>query len=213
MDKTDPVVHFEMPYQNARRLMDFYTRAFGWKMQKTGEDFGFYVLATTTEVDENQMHKRTGAINGGFNPHKPGDPPEYPSVVIAVDDIKESATKVNAAGGNTIGEPMDIPGIGLYLPFTDSEGNKLSMLQPTTDTVTPKLREFFNAYEKAFSELDLAKQYPLFAEQFVSAGPQGIIAQTREQFAQMGDKVAEQYKNSRTNPGKDALHFRDTHFP
>ncbi len=29
----DPVVHFEMPYENSERLVKFYTQVFGWQMQ------------------------------------------------------------------------------------------------------------------------------------------------------------------------------------
>jgi predicted enzyme related to lactoylglutathione lyase len=50
--------------------------------------------------------------------------------VIAVDDIKRSSEKVAAAGGKVLGEPMEIPGVGRYVSFVDSEGNRVSMLQP-----------------------------------------------------------------------------------
>ncbi len=68
MAKMDPVVHFEMPYENAERLMQFYTQAFGWQMQQAGKEFGDYVLASTTETDDKGMIKKPGAINGGFFP-------------------------------------------------------------------------------------------------------------------------------------------------
>ena len=55
---------------------------------------------------------------------------QYPSVVIAVDNIKEAMKKVADAGGKVLGEPMEIPGIGQYVSFTDTEGNRVSMLQP-----------------------------------------------------------------------------------
>jgi len=29
-----------------------------------------------------------------------------------------------------LGEPMEIPGIGQYVSFTDTEGNRVSVLQP-----------------------------------------------------------------------------------
>jgi len=29
-----------------------------------------------------------------------------------------------------LGEPMEIPGVGLYLSFRDTEGNRVAMLQP-----------------------------------------------------------------------------------
>ena len=129
MGKMDPVVHFEMPYENSERLVKFYTEAFGWRMQKFGKEMGDYVTATTTEIDENNMIKRPGAINGGFSP-KNLDSALYPSVVIAVDDIKEAMKRVGDAGGKVLGDPVEIPGIGKYVSFNDTEGNRLSLLQP-----------------------------------------------------------------------------------
>ncbi len=131
MSIKNPVVHFEMPYENKDRMADFYTNAFGWKMQKFGEDMGNYVTAQTTEIDENNMVKIPGTINGGFFPKKPDWPDQYPSVVIAVDDIQSSINKVNNAGGKVLGEPMEIPGVGKYVSFTDTEGNRVSLLQPS----------------------------------------------------------------------------------
>ena len=125
----DSVVHFEMPYDNRRRMAEFYEIAFGWQTRMLGEDMDNYVLATTTETDENGP-KNPGAINGGFYPKKPDWPSQYPSIVISVRDIEDSIKKVTAAGGKVLGEPMEIPGVGHYVSFTDTEGNRVSMLQP-----------------------------------------------------------------------------------
>lgn len=125
----DPVVHFEMPADDRNRIADFYKTAFGWQAQMLGPDMGNYVVVTTTDSDDNGP-KRPGAINGGFFPRKPDWPAQHPSVVIAVDDIEASMKKVNAAGGKVLGEPMDIPGVGRYVAFFDTEGNRVSMLQP-----------------------------------------------------------------------------------
>jgi predicted enzyme related to lactoylglutathione lyase len=81
----NPVVHFEMPTENRNRTASFYSKVFGWKTQMLGEDMGNYVLATTTEPDENGRPKQTGAINGGFFQKTESMPAQYPSVVIAVD--------------------------------------------------------------------------------------------------------------------------------
>jgi predicted enzyme related to lactoylglutathione lyase len=129
-NKMNPVVHFEMPYEDRERLVKFYTQAFGWQMRKLGEDMGNYVTAATTETDESRMVKRPGAINGGFFPKKPDWPAQHPSIVIAVDNIKDAMKKVETAGGKVLGEPMEIPGIGQYVSFTDTEGNRVSMLEP-----------------------------------------------------------------------------------
>ena len=47
----DPVVHFEMPYDDRDRMARFYQAAFGWELQKLGEDMGNYVVATTAKAD------------------------------------------------------------------------------------------------------------------------------------------------------------------
>ncbi len=124
------VVHFEMPYDDANRMAKFYQSAFGWKTQELGEEMGHYVLATTAESDEQGSPVETGRINGGFYPKKSDYPAQYPSVVIAVDNIGEAIRNVNKAGGEVLGEPMEIPGVGQYVAFTDTEGNRVSMLQP-----------------------------------------------------------------------------------
>ena len=123
------VVHFEMPYDNPERIAKFYETAFGWKTRMLGADMDNYVLATTTETDE-EGPKNPGAINGGFFPKKPDWPAQYPSIVIAVEDIKDSIKQVIDAGGEVLGEPVEIPDVGQYVSFYDTEGNRVSMLQP-----------------------------------------------------------------------------------
>jgi uncharacterized protein len=125
----NPVVHFEMPYDDRARMAKFYETAFGWQTQTLGEEMGHYVLATTVETGESGP-TRPGAINGGFFPRKPDWPAQHPSVVIAVDDVGASIEKVRHAGGNVLGEPMEILGVGKYVSFIDPEGNRVSMLQP-----------------------------------------------------------------------------------
>jgi uncharacterized protein len=126
----NPVVHFEMPAKDRKRMADFYTQVFGWRTQMLGPDLGNYVVVTTTEPDENGRPKKPGSINGGFFQKSSDKPDQYPSVVIAVDDIKEHMKKTREAGGELLGEPMEIPGIGLYVSIRDTEGNRVAMLQP-----------------------------------------------------------------------------------
>ena len=37
---------------------------------------------------------------------------------------------IEKAGGKVLGEPMEIPGVGWYVSFLDTEGNRVSLLQP-----------------------------------------------------------------------------------
>lgn len=129
MTKMSPVVHFEMPAEDRKRMAGFYSRAFGWRTEMLGAEMGDYVVVTTTETDESGP-KRPGAINGGFYTKSPDMPAQYPSVVIAVDDIVSSMHDITKAGGKVLGEPMEIPGVGRYVSFLDTEGNRVSILQP-----------------------------------------------------------------------------------
>ncbi len=44
--------------------------------------------------------------------------------------FRRRCKKVAEAGGKVLGDPVDIPGVGTYVSFTDTEGNRVSMLQP-----------------------------------------------------------------------------------
>ena len=137
MSKMNPVVHFEMPAENKERMVNFYSNVFGWQTQKLGPEMGEYIIVTTSEVGEDNFPKQRGTINGGFY-QKTDDPvSNHPTVVIAVDDIRESMKKVKETGGkvlggdpNKTGEPGNIPGVGLYCAIIDTEGNRVGMLQP-----------------------------------------------------------------------------------
>ena len=130
MSEMNSVVHFEMPAEDRKRMSEFYTKVFGWKAQQLGPEMGNYVVVQTAETDDKGMIKKPGAINGGFY-QKTEDPiSNYPSVVIGVGDIIDSMDKIKKAGGKIPGEPMNIPGIGTYVSFIDTEGNRCSILQP-----------------------------------------------------------------------------------
>ena len=128
--KMNPVVHFEMPAVDRKRMAAFYTKTFGWKAEQMGPEMGDYVVVKTTESGEDGRPIMPGAINGGFFQKTDDKSMQSAVVVIAVEDISEHIKKVQKAGGKVLGELMDIPGVGLYVPFLDTEGNRACMLQP-----------------------------------------------------------------------------------
>ena len=137
MAKMDPVVHFEMPAKDKKRTAEFYSNVFGWEMNQTGPEMGNYLLAATTETDkEKMMPKNPGAINGGFFEYQDKEGFNIPHLVISVDNLEDSMKKVETAGGKILGGSKgpgtidDIPGVGRYVSFEDSEGNHVGMLQP-----------------------------------------------------------------------------------
>lgn len=124
-----PVVHFEIPYKDGKRIAKFYKTVFGWKTKNLGKAAGDYILVITAEEDAKPGFP-AGAINGGLYPVKPKWPAQYPSIVIGVDNIHSVIKKINKYGGKVLGEPMEIPDFGMYVSFLDTEGNRNSIIQP-----------------------------------------------------------------------------------
>jgi len=135
----NPVVHFEVGYFDRERIKRFYSETFGWQMQQMGPEMGNYVIAQTTETDEQGMVKTPGAINGGFYQKIENPLSHAPSIVISVANIRKAMQDVEAHGGKVLGamdekggtsmEPMMIPGVGLWISCQDTENNRFSILQ------------------------------------------------------------------------------------
>ncbi len=126
----NPVIHFELPAKDRERSAKFYEKAFNWKMIRTGEEMGNYIMVQTGDTDEKGMIKKPGMINGGIYEPTKDMGPQHPSVVLNVHDIDAHMKIIKDAGGKILGEPMDIPGVGRFVAFEDTEGNRLSILQP-----------------------------------------------------------------------------------
>lgn len=126
----NPVVHFEMPAEDRKRMADFYGNVFEWQSEMLGPEMNEYVLVTTTEPGEDGRPRSPGAINGGFYLRSEESPVKHPSLVISVEDIRGSMEKVSAAGGTVLGEPQEIPGVGQFVYFRDTENNVVGMLEP-----------------------------------------------------------------------------------
>jgi hypothetical protein len=119
----DKVSHFEIPADNVDRAKKFYEEVFGWRISSYPEmDYNFVY---TVDVDENQMPKESGAINGGL--YKRSDAGEPASIVITVSSIDESIKKVESAGGQVLVPKQDVGDMGVYARVKDSEGNVVGL--------------------------------------------------------------------------------------
>src|SRR5579859_2840248 len=114
MTKQNPVVHFEMPAKDKKRVAEFYSKVFGWNMIQLDKNMSNYLIAQTAETDQNRMVKTPGAINGGFFDYKDDDLNRVPHLVISVNNLDESMKLVKEAGGKIEGKKMIIEGVGSY---------------------------------------------------------------------------------------------------
>jgi predicted enzyme related to lactoylglutathione lyase len=117
------VVHFEIPADDLGRAKQFYGSVFGWQLDDMPDID--YTIARTVDVDEQQLPKEPGAINGGMMKRGPDTP--SPVVTIDVPSIDESLKQIETQGGSVVAPRTEIPGMGAYAYFKDSEGNTLGL--------------------------------------------------------------------------------------
>lgn len=113
------VIHFELPFDDAERANRFYADVFGWQSEQFGDDQ--YYLQQTGGEDEaygigGALTERAATFNGGNT-----------LIIIGVDDLDSYIGKVSDAGCEIVTPRTEIPGIGWFANFRDTEGNVVGM--------------------------------------------------------------------------------------
>lgn len=122
------VVHFEIPTDDHARAKRFYAEVFGWQVQDmpmAGDEV--YTFAITSPVDEKFQHRESGAINGGMFKRSPGLPVDKPVITIGVESIDDHVKTIEAAGGTLVVPKGEVPDMGYYAYFKDTEGNLMGL--------------------------------------------------------------------------------------
>jgi predicted enzyme related to lactoylglutathione lyase len=68
-----------------------------------------------------------GSINGGMVERTPENP--TPVITLEVESIDDHISKIEAAGGTMISPKGEVPGMGYYAYFKDSENNIMGLWQ------------------------------------------------------------------------------------
>lgn len=126
----DKVVHFEIPADDVARAKEFYHSSFGWEMRDMPPEMN-YTIVRTVEVDERQIPKEPGAINGGLFARSGVSPITGPSFSVNVKDIDATLEKIKKAGGETVQEKTPVGTMGFVAVFRDTEGSLLGLWQNT----------------------------------------------------------------------------------
>jgi predicted enzyme related to lactoylglutathione lyase len=121
------VVHFEIPVDDPARAKEFYGSAFDWQLDDQDVGGGqIYTTVITTPIDEqSRLPTEPGAINGGLMQRTPDTP--SPVITIGVDGIDDSLKKIEAGGGSIVQPRTEVPGVGAFAYFKDSEGNVVGL--------------------------------------------------------------------------------------
>ena len=117
------IVHFEIPFDDGERARAFYREVFGWELMEL-PDMN-YTLATTGPSGE-AGPTEPGFINGGMMQRDPSVA-AAPVVVIDVEDIDATLTKIGELGGSTLVGRTEVGGMGWSAYFKDSDGNVVGL--------------------------------------------------------------------------------------
>ena len=112
------VVHFEIPAESPEKISKFYTEVFGWKIEQWGND-DYWLVDTGLKSEP--------GIGGGI--YRKKKPTDGTVNTVAVMDLDAYMEKIKLAGGQIIGEPMDIPKVGRNVMALDPEGNLFGIIQ------------------------------------------------------------------------------------
>lgn len=117
------IVHFDIHADDVSRASAFYSKVFGWKINKwEGPGPMEYWLIKTGDDKE-------PGINGGLG-KRPG--PERPGGFInAVDvpSVDEYVNRITQNGGKIVMPKMSIPTVGYFALCADTEGNSFGIIQ------------------------------------------------------------------------------------
>lgn len=109
--------YVEITVQDLGRAREFYGRAFGWRFNDYGPDYAGV-----------QAPDGDGEV-GGLSVGSPTGPGGVLALLFS-EDVDASAAAVAAAGGALVDPPYEYPG-GRRFVFTDPDGNRLGVYQPS----------------------------------------------------------------------------------
>jgi uncharacterized protein len=111
------VVHFEAAGGDGKKLIEFYGKVFGWKID------------ANNPMNYGMVTPDDAGVGGGVGPAGPDGTPHI-TWYVEVDDLQKALDEIEKAGGKTVNPPMEVPGGGPTLAhFTDPEGNFVGLVK------------------------------------------------------------------------------------
>ncbi len=122
--KKNPVVHFEIPFDDEDRAKTFYSAAFGWHISDWPiEDGSTYTGVMTGEVGEDGKHTEKAVIGGGMVPRAQL---QSPVLMLNTENVDEVTDRAVTLGGEKLSEHTYV-GIGRVVYIKDTEGNVVGL--------------------------------------------------------------------------------------
>ena len=116
-DWARPVVAFEIRGRDRKRLQEFYSELFNWKIDES-EALGVAVIE----------HGIGAPVDGISGVMTQADAPGV-SVYVQVANLRESLEKAERLGGKKVLDPIDLPAGPTIARIEDPEGNSIGLVQ------------------------------------------------------------------------------------
>ena len=118
------VEYFQIPADDIRRAQEFYKKVFGWEMQKwnNSENSEQEYWMFQTKDDEGNP-----GLGGGLM--KRQSPQHTVTNFITVSSIEEYSSNIEQSGGKVIMPKTEIPNMGFFAVFLDTENNMFGIYQ------------------------------------------------------------------------------------
>ena len=116
------VCHFAIHASDVERAKQFYESVFGWGFEEWGPP-DFYLIKTGNEQSPGilgALQKRSEPLGTGCNGYE---------CSISVVNVKETESSIVEHGGRILVKLIEIPTVGLFVKFADTEGNVACAIQ------------------------------------------------------------------------------------
>jgi uncharacterized protein len=103
-------VHFEIPADKPEKLAEFYTKLFGWKIEKVPE-MDYWMVQAAPQGE---------GVNGGMMTRQA--PGQQMTVYFLVESVNDYAAKVQSLGGKVLVPKQEVMGMGWFAICEDPQG-------------------------------------------------------------------------------------------
>ncbi|MGH2669830.1 MAG: VOC family protein [bacterium] len=110
------VTWFEVTGKDGKKLQDFYSKLFEWKID------------ANNPMSYGMVDAKERGIAGGIGAAPDGS--TNVTFYVEVDDLQAALDKAEKLGGKTVNPPMDVPGGPTLAHFADPEGNLIGIMEP-----------------------------------------------------------------------------------
>ena len=118
------IVHFEIPADNPKKLIDFYSHLFDWKIEAMPGAEEYWTIRTAEGSPDGGILKRSVPSQAALN-------------YVRVDSVEAHCQKAQSRGGRVVHQKQAIPGIGWFAIAADPEGNLFGLFEEDPTAAMP----------------------------------------------------------------------------